>query len=199
VEIRLVESFIRGISFATDEIHVMAGQSFGLLLKVEMEEGYSLDSLFVDSEITGDEGLISDDGATYDGDRCYPCVYVSEDAEGTATLTAAVSGEKASASVTVHVHKNAMTFTLPAATKVEKEAFLAVPANIITLQRNQVTVDSRAFADAPNLWQVRLPYTSTITADVLEGSDKAVLVFDSFWASGVEQAVEMGIPFAIEY
>lgn len=200
VNIRLVRSLIKSLRFATDEIHVMEGQSFRVLLIVELEEGAQINFPSFNYAVEGDEGLISTYSTSFNNGHVYPIVNVFYGMEGTATLTASSSTyDVEPASLTVHVHTSAQKFALSGTEKVEEEAFYGTQANIITVGENSLKVGSRAFAQSNSLWQVVVPnYNVELSADMLEGSENAVVMFTYTFSDGVDQAIELGIPFAIE-
>lgn len=200
VPVRLVTSLVRDVHFVTDEIHLLEGQTVRLLLDVVKEEGADIGWPSFDFSIDGTDGLVSISGTLYKDNRLYPVIVLGS-GEGSATITATCTSYDApEAKVNIHVHKDARVFKLPKAVEVEDEAFVNTQANVIRFGGQKLAVGSRAFADSQNLWQVCVPDgTVELSADMLQNAGAAVVVFSSSYAEGIQQAIELGIPFALVY
>ena len=63
------------------------------------------------------------------------------------------------------------------AVRIEEEAFEGVMAEKIAVPSGVTVIESRAFADCPNLFALDLPQGLTIAPDALEGCAHAVVLY----------------------
>lgn len=119
---------------------------------------------------------------------------------GTATLTASIeNGLSASCTITVVPAFGTPDWTLPSSlTRIEEEAFLALPVTVVSCPNGLQSIGARAFAGCTAFCQIRIPASVTFIADNAFDGCTQLIIYGQAGSSAQTFAEKHGYRFYTE-